>query len=64
MANLDRVPAPRRAPDFRVTYVRDTVLDGWWADLRGPDGHLIENGWGPTQAEALENLDRRCGGVR
>jgi hypothetical protein len=58
------IPAQRPAPDFRVTYVPDTVLDGWWADLRGPDGYLVENGWGPTRAEALAKLERRCGSTR
>jgi hypothetical protein len=41
-----------------VSYV-EAAGGGWFADLRGADGRLIETGLGETQPEALEHLSAR-----
>lgn len=47
----------------RLSYVRDDVTGGVFADLRRPDGLLIEDGLGVTAGEALEHLKTRLDGA-
>jgi hypothetical protein len=42
-----------------VSYVEAEGTGGWFADMRGLGGRLIETGFGATKAEALEHLRAR-----
>jgi hypothetical protein len=52
------------AAGHTVTYVPDTVWEGYWyADLRDSRGQLLQCAGGATQAEALADLARRLDGA-
>lgn len=48
---------------MNVSYLHDTEIGCWFADLRDADGNLISSGNGDTEALALAHLVEKVGAL-